>query len=62
MNLWREVVVNENYGPDRVLATIEIGNTIKQDAEGNVMRIREVFSALGLAINYDLLFEEIVID
>ena len=61
-NLWREVVVDENYGPDRVLAMIEIGDTIKRDAEGNVTRVGEVFPALGLAIDYDLLFEEILID
>ena len=48
--------------PDRVLMAAEVCHTIKRDAEGDVVRVREVFVALGLSVNHDLLLEEIVID
>ena len=63
-DLWGTVIVDKNNWPDRVLALVaaEVCHTIKRDAEGNVMRVREIFVVLGLVINHDLFLKEVLVN
>ena len=61
-NCWGQIIADKNHQPYRVFTTAEVSYTIKRDAEGDIVRVREVLVTLGLAVNHNLLLEEASID